>query len=98
MPTNTPTATSTPPPPGQCLKFGQKVELVIGILKRFGAHEGQKKYKAKYDVNHDGVIDAADLLQVANTPTCHRGHHDDDGEHHEDDHHGDKSRGHHDDD
>jgi len=69
------------------------VELVIGILKRLGATEGQKKYKAKYDVNHDGVIDTADLLQVVNTPTCGRADHDD----HDEDHHGDRRGGHHDD-
>ena len=64
--------------PQPCLKFGQKVELTIGILRRFGSHEGDRRYKAKFDVNGDGVIDGLDLLQVATTPTCRRGHHDDD--------------------
>ena len=70
-------------PPQNCLTFGQKVSLTIGILRRFGAHEGDRLYKARYDVNHDGVIDIKDLTRVIETPTCHR--HDDD---HHDGHHG----------
>ncbi len=92
--TNTPTATMTVTPPGQCLTFGQKVELTVGIMKRLGAHAGQKKYKAKYDVNNDGVIDALDLLQVANTPTCRRHHDDDDREHRGADDHRDDRESH----
>jgi len=58
---------------------------VVGILNRYGAHEGNRRYKAQFDVNHDGVIDAKDLAQVGETPTCHH-HHDDDDHHHEPDH------------
>ena len=72
MVTNTPTATPTSTP-SACLPFGQKVSLTIGILRRFGSHVGDHWYKAKYDVNGDGVIDGIDLLQVATT-TCRHGH------------------------
>ena len=67
--------------PQACLTFGKKVDLAIGILRRLGSHAGDHRYKTKYDVNGDGVIDARDLLQVATTPTCRHGHGDDD--HHE---------------
>ena len=76
--TNTPTATPTSTP-SVCLPFGQKVSLTIGILRRFGSHVGDHWYKAKYDVNGDGVIDGLDLLQVATTATCKHGHDDEDG-------------------
>ena len=76
--TNTPTATPTSTP-SACLPFGQKVSLAIGILRRFGSHVGDHWYKAKYDVNGDGVIDGLDLLQVAATPTCRHGHDDEHG-------------------
>ncbi len=82
--TNTPTVTHTPTAtptstPSACLPFGQKVSLTIGILRRFGSHVGDHWYKAKYDVNGDGVIDGLDLLQVATTATCKHGHDDEDG-------------------
>ena len=91
--TNTPVSTSTPtntptPAPQDCLSFGQKVRLIMGILHRLGAHEGSRRYKARYDVNHDGAIDINDILQVRRMPTC-RSHHDDDHheDRHDDDHH-----------
>jgi hypothetical protein len=85
-PTSVPTATDTPVPPtatptstpGACLTFWQKLDLTIGITRRLGAHAGDRGYRARYDVNGDGVIDALDLLQVASTATCSRGH--DDGD------------------
>ena len=80
VPTSTPTST-----PGSCLTFWQKVDLTVGILRRFGSHAGDRRYDAKYDVNGDGVIDGLDLQQVASTATCNRGHDDDDGDHDRDD-------------
>jgi hypothetical protein len=65
------------------MTWGQKVSKLIGILHRYGATEGQRRYKAKYDLNDDGVINAADAAIVLNTPTCkggpkgHHGHDDD---------------------
>jgi hypothetical protein len=50
--------------------LGQKIGLVVGIIVRFGAEEGERRYKAVYDVNHDDVIDLEDLVQVLLTPTC----------------------------
>ena len=47
--TTTPTATSTSPPtPSACVNFGQRVSLVLGILHRFGAHAGGRRYAARY--------------------------------------------------
>ena len=69
QPTKTAQPTSTAEPE-ECLTWGRKISLLIGIIKRYGAEEGEKKYKAKYDVNHDGVIDAEDFIQVLETPTC----------------------------
>ncbi|HYM16619.1 MAG TPA: hypothetical protein VEZ14_13775 [Dehalococcoidia bacterium] len=74
--TATATSTSTPaatPTPAPCLTQGQKISLIIGIFFRMGAHQGQHRYNARFDVNHDGVIDVNDLLQVLAAPTC--GHH-----------------------
>jgi hypothetical protein len=35
-----------------------------------GSEEGERKYRARYDVNDDGSIDRADFRQVLRTPTC----------------------------
>ena len=64
--------------PQPCMTFGRKVDLTIGILRAFGSHAGDRRYKAKYDVNGDGVINELDLIQVATAPTCRHGHGDDD--------------------
>lgn len=53
-----------------CLRFGEKVRLAVGILTRFGTRAGQHRYRAAYDVNGDGVIDANDLLDVLAAPLC----------------------------
>jgi hypothetical protein len=74
IPASTPTNTPTPVPQS-CLSFGQKVRLVVGILKRLSAHRGDRRYDPQYDVNHDGVIDIKDVMQVVQTPICSR-HHD----------------------
>ena len=80
--TNTATATSTPAgvptatatsTPGPCLTFGQRLDLIIGIVHRFRSHVGDPRYDAKYDVNGDGVINVLDLLQVLRTPKCTHG-------------------------
>ena len=65
--TAVPTATATPP---ECLSLGQKLNLALNILFRFGSHQGQHRYNSRYDVNHDGRIDWADLEQVLSAPTC----------------------------
>lgn len=77
-PTSTATATSTPtatatPQPGVCLPFGQRVSLLIGILRRFGAEEGDRGYRARYDLNGDGVIDGGDASAALNARACARG-------------------------
>jgi hypothetical protein len=74
------TAPTPTPTPTRCLTLNQKIRLVIGILRHFGAHAGSHRYRARYDVNHDGIINIDDLRQVLLTPTCnrHHRHHDDD--------------------
>jgi hypothetical protein len=60
------------PPTQECLTLGKKISLAIGIILRFGAEEGERRYRSTYDVNHDDVIDFDDLIQVVTTPTCRR--------------------------
>ncbi len=79
--TSTPTATNTPTPTAtssstatpQCLTWGQKISTVIGVLVRLGAEEGERRYKVRYDVDRDGVIEIEDALVALNAPTCRRG-------------------------
>jgi hypothetical protein len=66
-------ANTATPTPGACLTFGQKVSLVIGILRRLGSQVGDARYQARYDINEDGIIDALDAFEVLATPTCWRG-------------------------
>jgi hypothetical protein len=61
----------------RCLTFNQKLHLIHGIARHFGARAGSPKYEAAYDVNHDGVINSRDIKLVVHTPTC-KHHHDDD--------------------
>jgi hypothetical protein len=81
--TRTAEPTKTVQPSPDCMKLSTKIKLIVGIVKRYGAEEGEGKYKSKYDVNEDGVIDVEDLEIVAETPTCRfhkykKYHHDDD--------------------
>ena len=76
-PTATRTATVLPSPtatrtvaPQACESAGQKVSLIVGIIRRFGARIGDRRYQPRYDVNHDGVINQLDLQRVFGTPTC----------------------------
>jgi hypothetical protein len=63
--------------PQNCLTFDQKIHLLIGIARHFGAHSGTRGYDPEFDVNHDNVIDFADFVQVLHTPTCRNHHHGD---------------------
>jgi hypothetical protein len=82
VPAPTATATDTPmavptasasatPRPGVCAPRGQRIAIAIGIVRDFGARDGERRYRARYDVNQDGVIDALDLAAVLMTPSCH---------------------------
>jgi hypothetical protein len=72
--TNTPPPTATATPPAGCLTFGQKLSLAIGILFRFNSEEGDRRFKARYDLNHDNRIDGADLDIVLSMATCKTNH------------------------
>ena len=87
-PATTPTATPTPP---ACENFGQKLETIVNILRRLGSHQGDHRYKARYDLNHDGVINVDDLLLALDIPTCreHGKGHDHEHGHGDHGHHGD---------
>jgi hypothetical protein len=69
--TRTVIATSTPTP-ASCLNLGRKIALVIDILRRLGARQKQRRYRARDDLNANGVIDLDDLRAVIDAPPCHR--------------------------
>ena len=66
----TTTATATATPTGECLTHGQRLHLILGITHRFSSVDGDGEYDPDYDVNNDGKINLADLLQVLGTPVC----------------------------
>jgi hypothetical protein len=39
-------------------------------VRRFGAHAGDERYDARFDLNQDNVIDVKDLLISVHTPLC----------------------------
>ncbi len=51
----------------------QKISTVINVLVRLGAEEGERRYKARYEVDGDGVIEIEDALLALGVPTCRRG-------------------------
>ena len=55
------------------MTVGEKVSLTVGIVFRSGAAEGDRRYKPRYDLNEDGVIDSGDLAIVLDAPLCIRG-------------------------
>lgn len=65
--------TPTPPTPSEptVRQFGQKD--IDGVLSRWGAASGDKKFDSNFDVNGDGQINLADLAHITqnlppNTP------------------------------
>jgi len=64
-----PTRTATP----ACLTWGEKLSTVIGVLRRLGAEQGDKRYRARYDIDRNGVIEIEDALLALSAPTCTRG-------------------------
>jgi hypothetical protein len=55
------------------MTIGEKVSSAVNIVIRFGSHEGDRRYKARFDLNDDGVINEADMAIVLGAPTCVRG-------------------------
>jgi hypothetical protein len=55
------------------MTIGEKVSAAVNIVIRFGAEEGQTRYRARFDLNGDGVIDGDDMAIVLDAPTCVRG-------------------------
>jgi len=70
--TSVPPPTNTPAPPTECMSLGKKISTIVGILVRYNAHEGSRRYRASLDLNHDGVLNIDDLAIVVETPTCRR--------------------------
>jgi hypothetical protein len=66
--TNTPTVTATPS--GECVTFLDKLRLLVNVLGRVGSKEGQRRYDARYDLNHDGRINIIDAVLVLRIPLC----------------------------
>jgi hypothetical protein len=56
-----------------CLTRGQKISLLIGIIKRLGANGQSRAYQPRFDVNKDGSITLLDAMQVVLAPTCSHG-------------------------
>jgi hypothetical protein len=78
IPTATATASSTASPVRTvqsplCLTRGQKISLLIGIIKRLGANGQSRAYQPRFDVNKDGSITLLDAMQVVLAPTCSHG-------------------------
>jgi hypothetical protein len=71
--TRTATATATPGGEVECLTLGEKITMAINIILRFGAEEGERRYRSQYDVNDDGIINLEDLVEVLFAPICKRG-------------------------
>ena len=70
--TATRTATATATPQAGCVTFLEKFRLVIGVLTHFNARIGQRRYDARFDLNHDGRINSIDVFIALNTPICQR--------------------------
>jgi hypothetical protein len=80
MPTKTPVTTPTEePPPAFCWTLQRKFKVLKQVLRRLGSEEGERRYQARYDLDHDGDIDWRDVeIIFVDIPTCpHRhGRHD----------------------
>ena len=63
------TATATP---SRCFTRREKLRVLREIVRRLGARHEHRRYDAKYDVNHDGVIDVRDISALLDAPLCRR--------------------------
>lgn len=54
----------------ECAPRGQKNSTIVNVAIRLGSEEGQRRYKARYDLNHDGRIDADDMRIALQIPVC----------------------------
>lgn len=68
-------ATATAEPEPECITKRARLQLLIGILRRFGTEEGDRRYREEFDLNGDGVIDFADVEMVLAVPLCQRHRH-----------------------
>jgi hypothetical protein len=66
--TTLPTRTPTP----RCLKWNEKLTLLWGIAHTIGAESGERAYRTKFDINHDGIIDLEDWRRVLQSPGCRK--------------------------
>ena len=64
------------PAPTWCWTIGKKIRVLVQVLKRLGSEEGDRLYKAKYDLDHDGDIDLRDVeIIFVDIPTCRKWNH-----------------------
>ncbi|HLB22518.1 MAG TPA: hypothetical protein VJP07_00335, partial [Dehalococcoidia bacterium] len=63
------------PEPDFCWTIHRKIAVLKQVLRRLGSEEGERRYKARYDLDHDGDIDWRDVeIIFVDIPTCPRRH------------------------
>jgi hypothetical protein len=73
--TVTPPSPTVEPAPTWCWTLAKKISVLRQVLRRLGSEEGDRLYKAKYDLDHDGDIDLRDVeIIFVDIPTCKRRH------------------------
>jgi hypothetical protein len=61
------------PTPDFCWTWQRKLRVLAQVLRRFNSEEGERRYRAEYDLDHDGDIDARDVeIIFVDIPTCRR--------------------------
>jgi plastocyanin len=69
-PPASPEATTTPGVP--CLRRWQKWQIILGILRGWGAQPGSWYYSAYFDLDDNGIIGWGDLRLALRIPVCRR--------------------------
>jgi hypothetical protein len=73
--TRTVEPTDTPEPEPECWTLKKKFRVLLQILRRLDTEEGDRRYKAKYDLDGDGDIDWDDVeFLFEEIPTCRPRH------------------------
>ena len=67
-----PPATARTPDAPTCIDDRERRDTLIGMVRHHGEHDGDKANNARFDVNHDGRIDARDVIALMREPSCGR--------------------------